>query len=111
MSQTYSAVICQTEYLFSAPGTAIHKFMFLPTTKNLDIYDLMVSLACQSFISVFKKVTSDSLNCIDTIKRTQNFDLGILLYSSGCRVPNRAHKVPYLHSSSLATLSSLLNTK
>ena len=35
----------------------------------------MVSLSCQSFIRVFKKVTSDSSSCTDTIKRTQDFDL------------------------------------
>ena len=64
----------------------------------------MVSLAYQSFIRVFKKVTSYSLSCTDTIKGTQNFDLRILLYPSGCRVPNRVHKVLLLTSSSLAAL-------
>lgn len=81
--------------------------------KNPDIDDLMVFLACQSFIRVFEKAkqlpigqTNDEigtmglrrqLSCTDVITRTQNFDLRILLYSSGCRVPNRLHKVPHLH--------------
>lgn len=82
--------------------TQIH--VLSTTNKTPDIYRSDGLLACQSFIRVFKKVTSYSLSCTDTIKRTQNFDLRILLYSSGCRVPNRVHKVLLLTSSSLAAL-------
>ena len=70
----------------------------------------MVSLACQSFIRVFKKVTSHSLSCTYTIKRAQNFT-SVYFFTRLVAVFQIEFTKSLTYILFLGRFSSLLNTK